>query len=136
MNSKHLALASLAVAVLLGATAQAEETGDAKKGQQIFNRCKVCHTLDDSGKSRIGPNLYGVVARKAGSFDDYHYSDAMKKAGESGLVWTPDKLDAYLADPRAVVPGNKMTFAGLKDAQDRKDVIAYLTEAGKKGGGQ
>jgi cytochrome c2 len=60
----------------------------------------------------------------------------MKKAGEGGLVWTPDKLDAYLADPRAVVPGNKMTFAGLKDAQDRKDVIAYLTEAGKKGGGQ
>lgn len=131
MNSKHLGLILLAFA-LLGTTAHAQESGDAKKGQQIFNRCKSCHVLDESGKSRIGPNLYGVVGRKAGSFDDYRYSEAMKKAGDNGLVWTPDKLQAYLANPREVVPGNKMAFPGLKDAQERNDLIAYIEQASKK----
>lgn len=118
---------SLGFCLAVGSIAHADApAGNADKGKTIFNRCKVCHTFEAGAKGRIGPNLWGVVGRKAGS-TDYNYSGAMKKAGEGGLTWTPDKLDAYLTDPKALVPGNKMTFAGLPSAQDRADVVAYLS---------
>lgn len=104
---------------------QAFAAGDAAKGQKVFNQCKVCHT-NVAGKNGIGPSLFGVVGRKAGAASGFKYSPAMTKAGEGGLVWSAKTLENYLKDPRAAVPRNKMTFAGLKKEDDRENVIAYL----------
>jgi cytochrome c len=101
-------------------TKLASFTGDATKGGIVFLQCKTCHELD---KNKIGPMLHGIVGRKAGTVAGYSYSDANKN---SGITWTPEKLFQYLEKPARVVPGTKMTFAGLSDAQKRADVIAYL----------
>jgi cytochrome c len=101
-------------------TKLASFTGDATKGGIVFLQCKTCHELD---KNKIGPMLHGVVGRAAGTIAGYTYSDANKN---SGITWTPEKLFQYLEKPQRVVPGTKMTFAGLSDAQKRADVIAYL----------
>lgn len=101
--------------------------GDPAKGKSVFNRCMVCHAID-AGVNKIGPSLHGVVGRKAGSIANFSYSGANKK---SGIVWTQQKLFDYLKAPQAMVPGTKMTFAGLPKAQDRADVIAYLVTNSK-----
>jgi cytochrome c len=97
-------------------------TGDAGKGEKIFGQCKTCHVAE-KGINRVGPSLWGVVGRPAGSIASYTYSAANKN---SGLTWTDTQLFAYLEAPQKVVPGTKMAFAGLKKPQDRADVIAYL----------
>jgi len=120
------------VRVLLGAGAllclagPASADGDAAKGEKIFARCKACHTLDP-GVNKIGPSLAGVMGRRSGTVADFKYSDAMKSAG---IVWDEETMDAYLADPKGYIPGNKMAFAGLKKEDDREDVIAYIEENG------
>lgn len=119
----------MGVAVLLATSAYPAEAGDAARGKQVFNRCKACHTFDPNGKSRAGPALYGVVDRKAGALTDFRYSRAMKKAAADGLVWTPAKLDTWLTDPYAMIPGTIMHFRGMTKARDRADVIAYLKTA-------
>lgn len=101
-------------------TKLASFTGDATKGGVVFLQCKTCHELD---KNKIGPQLHGVIGRKAGTIAGFSYSDANKN---SGITWTPEKLFQYLEKPQRIVPGTKMTFAGLSDAQKRADVIAYL----------
>jgi cytochrome c len=100
--------------------------GDAEKGEKTFNQCKACHSVK-AGENKVGPSLHGVVGRKAGTAPGFNYSDAMKNAN---LTWTPETLEKYLADPKATVPGNKMAFAGLKNPDDRKNVIAYLAKEG------
>lgn len=97
-------------------------TGDAAKGEKVFTQCKTCHVAEQ-GVNRIGPSLWGVVGRPAGSIEGFKYSDANKN---SGLTWTDEQLYTYLEAPRKVVPGTTMSFAGLKKPQDRADVIAYL----------
>jgi cytochrome c len=100
--------------------------GDAIRGAEIYNSsCGGCHSLD---ANRIGPAHRGVVGRKAGSAPTYTYSPALKA---SGITWTPENLDKWLTDPRGFVKGAKMGFR-LNDAQLRADVIAYLTEEGKR----
>ncbi|HEX7967040.1 MAG TPA: cytochrome c family protein, partial [Stellaceae bacterium] len=84
----------------------------------------VCHTVE-AGKNKIGPSLAGIVGRKAGTAPGFSYSDANKK---SGVTWDEATLDAYLTDPRKFMPGTKMVFAGLKNPDDRKAIIAYLKE--------
>ncbi len=101
-------------------TKLASFTGDATKGEAAFVACKTCH---DPVQNKIGPHLGGVVGRKAGSVADYTYSPANKN---SGITWTPEKLFQYLQGPQRVVPGTKMAFSGIPDAQKRADVIAYL----------
>jgi cytochrome c len=97
--------------------------GDAEAGKALFNaKCALCHS-PEQGKNKIGPSLFGVVGRKAGSLPDYSYSDAMKN---SGKTWDEATLDAYLSDPRGYIPGVKMIFPGLPDKTDRQNVIAYL----------
>ena len=96
--------------------------GNAANGAKVFVQCKTCH-VTTAGVNRIGPSLHAVVGRKAGSVPGYTYSAANKN---SGLTWTEAELFTYLEAPRKVVPGTKMTFAGLKKPQDRADVIAYL----------
>ena len=97
-------------------------TGDATKGEKVFAQCKTCHVAE-KGVNRVGPSLWAVIDRKAGSIEGFKYSPANKN---SGLVWTPDQLFTYLAAPQKTVPGTYMAFAGLKNPQDRADVIAFL----------
>ena len=96
--------------------------GDAKRGETLYAACAACHTLDP-GQNQLGPHLKGIVGRKAAAVDDYTYSGPMKRAE---ITWTAETLDAFLADPQAVVAGTKMPFAGMPDAKDRADLIAYL----------
>jgi len=100
----------------------ADFTGDAAAGEKVFTQCKTCH-VREPGQNRVGPSLAGVVGRPAGSVEGFQYSPANKN---SGITWTPEKLFQYLEKPARVVPGTKMVFAGIPDAQQRADVIAYL----------
>lgn len=95
--------------------------GDAANGEKVFGKCKACHKVD--GADGVGPHLNGVVGRAVAGVAGFGYSDAMVAHGGD---WSAENLFAYLEDPKAVVPGNKMAFAGLKKAEDRADVIAYL----------
>ncbi len=97
-------------------------------GRAGFAPCRVCHTLASGAANRTGPNLHGVIGRNAAAQEGFQYSAAMKR---SGLMWDPGRLDAFLADPRGVVPGTRMSFPGVRDAASRRDLIAYLmVEAG------
>jgi cytochrome c len=98
-------------------------TADVDNGERQFGQCRSCHTVARDGSNMTGPHLWGVVGRKAGSVPDFHYSDGLKA---SGLTWTPENLDRWIAGPRKVVPDTKMTFLGIQDAKNRRDVIAYL----------
>jgi cytochrome c len=95
---------------------------DVDAGKRVFTKCVVCHTAV-AGKNGLGPSLFGVVGRQSATVPGYNYSDAMKGANKT---WDAATLDAYLTDPKAAVPGNKMAFAGLPNADDRATVIAYL----------
>ncbi len=101
-------------------------SADVAAGEKLFRRCAACHKLEE-GKNAIGPSLWGVVGRPVASIEGFNYSDAMKAHGGQ---WTPENLLQYLENPKAIVPGTKMAFAGLKDPQDRINVIAYLNEHG------
>lgn len=121
-----MALGSTWLAVglaLIPAAALAD--GDADAGKKVFNQCAVCHSIKDQSR-RIGPTLNGVVGRTAGTVEGFSYSEAMREAGDDGLVWTEDEIAAYVADPRGKIPGNSMAFAGIKDAGNVADVIAYI----------
>jgi cytochrome c len=107
----------------LVAAGAAQAAGNATAGAQVFARCAMCHSNAKGDGNKIGPNLFGVVGRKAGTAPQFSYSPAMKSAG---FVWTNDKLDAYIKSPATVVPNNKMMFAGLPSAGQRADLIAYL----------
>ena len=107
----------------LMAVGAAQAAGNAKAGEQLFARCGMCHSNAKGDGNKIGPNLFGVVGRKAGTAPQFSYSPAMKSAG---FVWTNDKLDAWITSPATVVPNNKMMFAGIPSATQRADLIAYL----------
>ncbi len=92
-------------------------------GKTAYNQCVACHTIDKGGRNGLGPNLHGVVGRKVASVEGFAYSPAIKAKGG---VWDEAALDSYITDPRAAVPGNKMVFVGIKDAEKRKALIGYL----------
>ena len=101
-------------------------------GKKIFLQCATCHTITKGGKDMTGPNLHGVIGRKAGAKPGYTYSAAMKAYGASGIVWSEQTLDVYLAAPQKVVKGTKMGFVGLPKPDQRKALIAYVkTESAK-----
>jgi cytochrome c2 len=121
--------AAFAAFACLSAPPSAAADGDPAAGKKVFAKCAACHTLAPDGKHRIGPNLFGVIGRPAGTAAGYSYSPAMRS---SGIVWSPDSLDSYLANPKAAVPGNKMPFPGLASSGDRGDLIAYLAQMGPR----
>jgi cytochrome c len=111
--------------MLLAGAARAD--GDAARGEKRFEECATCHTTEQ-GVNNVGPSLHGVFGRKAGEIADFRYSPALKG---SGITWTLQTLDTFIADPQQRVPGNRMPFAGMPDAGDRADLIAYLQKATK-----
>lgn len=117
---------ALILALLLLLTPRPGAAADVTAGQAIFNRCKICHTIEAGGRSTVGPNLHGIFGRKAGTEDNFAYSEAMKN---SGIVWDDDTLTKYLRDPRTFIPGDKMAFPGIKDDQQIADLLAYLHQA-------
>jgi cytochrome c len=119
----RLLLALTFIAASAAAPINAAHAQNADNGKTVFRQiCGICHTVV-AGKNMVGPSLFGVVGRKSGTLPDFHYSEVMKSAN---LTWDEATLDKYLVNPRGVVPGTLMAYAGLKDDQKRKDVIAYL----------
>ena|ERR1700756_5704981 len=117
-------LTKFLVTVLFGLSAVPSLAGDGGKGETVFrSNCSVCHNADRGGPPSIGPNLFGVVGRRAGTLPGYSYSTAMKNAG---FTWTEQQLKNYLPAPRKLVPGTKMTFPGLKRDSDIDLIIYYL----------
>ena len=100
------------------------ESADPAQGEKDFGKCKACHKLD--GSDGVGPHLNGVVGRPVAAIDGFAYSDAMVAHADEAPEWTPEALQVFLTDPRGVVSGTKMAFAGLKSPEDRADLIAYL----------
>ena len=109
-------------ALILMASISAAAAADAAHGEKLFVECASCHSIE-RGIEGVGPSLFGLFQRKAGDVADYRYSPALKK---SGIVWTPQTLDTYIADPQKSVPGNRMPYSGLPNAADRADLMAYL----------
>lgn len=124
--SRHVPCAIVGLLVV-GAT-EVIAAGDAANGARAFRACAACHSLEP-GRHKTGPSLSGVLGRKAGTAAGFRrYSPALKGAD---VVWDETTLDAWLADPQALIPGNRMVFTGLTDAQVRADLVAYLVQAGR-----
>ena len=124
IKAQRVALASL---VTLSLTSAACAGGDTVRGEAKFQDCAACHKLE-AGVNNVGPSLHGIFARKAGEIVDFRYSPAMKR---SGIIWTPETIEQYIADPQATIPANRMPYAGMTNAGDRADLIAYLVKATK-----
>ena len=116
---RTLGIAAIAVSMIVPAYA----AGDATKGASVFPRCAICHSNVKGAGNRVGPNLFGVVGRAAGTAPGFSYSTAMKS---SGIAWTEDKLAAYVMHPAQVVPGNRMAFGGISSQSQAQDLAAYL----------
>ena len=127
-RQSHRAWSTLLIAMLpaLLVTA-ARSDDDVARGEKRFTDCAACHSLAP-GINNVGPSLAGIFSRKAAAVPDFRYSAAMRK---SGITWTPQTLDEFIADPQALVPANRMPYAGLPDAAARADLIAYLQKATK-----
>ena len=101
----------------------AYQAADLSNGEAKFALCRSCHTTSQGGDDMTGPNLWGIFGRKAGSKPGFTYSDDLKNAG---WTWDADRINQWIANPRAVLAGTKMTFVGIPDANDRRDVVAFL----------
>jgi cytochrome c len=104
--------------------------GDPANGEKDFAPCKACHQIGETAKNSVGPALNGVIGRKAGTYPGYNYSDANK---DSGLTWDEATFREYIKDPKAKVPGTKMTYPGVKDDKKIDDLIAFLKQFGPDG---
>ncbi|RUW60241.1 cytochrome c family protein [Mesorhizobium sp. M7A.F.Ca.US.008.03.1.1] len=124
------AIAFFAVMSVVPFIASQSQAQDAAAGEKVFAKCKVCHVADQD-KNKVGPSLNGVIGRTAGTHPGFSYSQAMVAAGKSGVKWDEQTLKTYLHDPKAMVKGTKMTFAGLKQDEDIANVIAYLKQFSK-----
>jgi cytochrome c len=111
------------IGVAIAALPAPYNEADYENGRRAFARCRACHTVTPGGPNMTGPNLYGLFGRAAGRHEGYNYSKALQAAD---FTWDADRLDQWLANPRTFLPGNKMSFAGVPDDQDRRDLIAWL----------
>ncbi len=104
------------------------QNADVKAGAEVFTKCKGCHQIGNGAQHRVGPHLNGLFGRQAASYDDFSYSKSFRRAGAGGLEWHADTLDAFLENPRSLASRTRMSFRGLKKAQDRANLIAYLRQ--------
>jgi cytochrome c2 len=134
LDRSGMAAAALAIAgaICLTPVAAPAQDGDPKEGAEVYKKCRACHDVGPDSKNKVGPLLNGILGRQAGTIEGFNYSEANKQAGVKGLVWTEEVMFKYLEAPLTFMPGTKMAFAGLKDAQDRRDLIAYLKQFSKK----
>lgn len=116
----------LGVIVMAASPAWAQDAGDPAAGETVFRKCKACHVVEEE-KNRVGPHLVNVIGRTPGSLEGFKFSKAMVEFGNDN-VWDRETLAAYLANPRKVVKGTRMAFAGLKKEEDLANVIAYLEQ--------
>ena len=126
---RSIQFCGLAAVAFLALSGPALAEGDATKGKAAFAKCGICHQVGPGAKTLIGPELNGIVGRKAASIADFPYSPGMKKLGDEGYVWSEPNIDKWIADPKAMIPDSPMAlvFQGMPDAGERADVIAYLT---------
>lgn len=115
------ALAALALGYAPSAQAQ-----NADAGRTVFNQCRACHTIDAGGRNGVGPNLHGIVGRKAGEAQGFRYSANMRQLADGGLTWDDATLRRYLTNPKDVVPQGSMAFAGIRNPQQLNDLMAFL----------
>lgn len=128
-NKKVIAVTGIVVAVTMAAGPAAAE-GNAERGRKAFRNCVACHTVE-KGAHRTGPSLANIWGRKAGTIDGFRrYSKALKG---SGVVWDEKTLDQWLADPKALIPDNRMVFRGMSNRSDRRDLIAFLKDISGEG---
>ncbi|WP_195822741.1 c-type cytochrome [Roseobacter sp. MH60115] len=121
-------LPAVLAAISVAGAVWAEDFGDAEAGAKVFTKCKGCHEIGQGARDRIGPHLNGIFGRRAAAHEGYAYSKSMARAGDDGLIWTAETLGAYVENPRALVSKTRMSFRGLKDAQDRADLLAFLRD--------
>ena len=121
------AILLIPAALLMCAASLARADGDAARGEKLYDDCVACHPVE-AGVHGIGPSLHGIVGRKVGDIADYRYSRALRL---SGITWTVEALDTFIGDPQASVPANRMPYAGMTNAGDRADLIAYLQKVSK-----
>lgn len=100
--------------------------GNAEAGQRVFNQCRACHTINQGGRATVGPNLFGIVGRRAGSFEGFRYSRPMHEKHEQNFIWTVENLRAYIRNPKEVVPAGSMSYPGLRNDTQLNDLLAYL----------
>ena len=108
-----------------GASAPAAQLTPVERGARLWSRCRACHNIEAGARHKVGPNLHGIFGMTAGTQEGFAYSKAM---AASGIVWDDATMDAYLADPRGYIPGNRMSYIGLKRAEDREAIIAWMRQ--------
>lgn len=131
MMKRLITTALVALAPFVGPATAEEEAqliGDAERGAKLFVQCSGCHQIGPEAQNRIGPHLNGIFGRRAGSLEGFDYSRSMERASGDGLTWTYQYLDAYIENPRVLLSGTRMSFRGIKNEQDRHDVLAYLRQ--------
>jgi len=125
---RGLAMAVTALAVSIGPGRAAEPTGDREHGERVWALCETCHAIGPGAENGIGPHLNELFGRAAASVEGFDYSEDMRRAGADGMVWTTEKLNLYLENPRQLVTGTRMVFPGLPDESERHDLLAFLRE--------
>ena len=125
----RISTAFAATLLMLPAAGAFAQAGDPEAGQRVFNQCRACHTINEGGRSGVGPNLHGVVDRAAGTREGFRYSANLREQAAAGLTWNEATLSRYLTNPKDVLPQGSMAFAGLRQPQQVADVIAYLQRA-------
>jgi cytochrome c len=121
MSNGRIFALSLIAAGMIATPALA--AGDPVKGKAVFARCAICHNVEKDGGNGVGPNLFGIAGRKAATVEGFNYSGPMKA---SGITWTDENLEKWIAGPAKMLPGTKMAFAGISSKGQVDDVVAYL----------
>ncbi len=124
---RKLALITL-FSLAFSASAHAEAGGDPERGEKLFRQCSSCHSVGEGAFNRTGPHLNNIFDRAAGQVDGFRYSTTLMAAAEEGLFWDYETLDAFIANPREVLPGSRMSYRGMRDQQDRDDVLAFIRQ--------